>query len=105
MGTLEWQADRCRSGGRQSATRFTATLVDLSRRHVLPHWVAFGARFQRALAVKADGLDSFPWPRYGGQQDGVDSNYNVRSLTGLIQVVEALRDVGRIAEGLALLNV
>jgi predicted ATPase/DNA-binding winged helix-turn-helix (wHTH) protein len=89
-------------GDQVAAARYTVMLVDLSRQHVLPHWSAFGARFEQVLLVRAGGRrgDS---PRRSGR-DEVDPNFSFRSLTGLMQLAEALGQIGRIAEGLALLK-
>jgi hypothetical protein len=92
-------------GDQVAAAHHTARLLDLSRQHVLPHWIAFGARFERALVVKAGGLrDGFP-PRSGGQEERASPNFSFRSLAGLTQIVEALCEAGQIAEALALLLV
>jgi hypothetical protein len=91
-------------GDRVAAARYTVMLVDLSRQHVLPHWAAFGARFERVLVVKAGGLGGGSPRRSGGQEERVDPNLSFRSLTGLMPLAEALGQVGRVAEGLALLE-
>jgi predicted ATPase/DNA-binding winged helix-turn-helix (wHTH) protein len=91
-------------GDQVAAARYTATLVDLSRQHTLPHWAAFGARFEQVLVVRAGGLDSGSRRRSSGQEEGVDPNFSFRSLTGLTLLAEALGQVGRIAEGLSLLE-
>jgi hypothetical protein len=91
-------------GDQAAAARYTVMLVDLSRQHALPHWAAFGARFERVLVVKAGGLGGSSPRRSGGQEERVDPNFSFRSLTGLTQLAEALGQVGRIAEGLALLE-
>jgi hypothetical protein len=91
-------------GDQVSAARYTVMLVDLSRQHVLPHWAAFGARFERVLVVKGGGLGGGSPRRFGGEEERVDPNFSFRSLTGLTQLAEALGEVGRIAEGLALLE-
>jgi predicted ATPase len=91
-------------GDQVAAARYTVILVDLSRQHVLPHWAAFGARFERVLVVKGGGRRGGSPRRPSGQGEGVDPNFSFRSLTGLTQLAEALGQVGRIAEGLALLQ-
>ena len=86
------------------AARYTVMLVDVSRQHVLRHWSAFGARFERVLVVMAGGLgDGFP-RRSSGQEEGDGPNFSFRSWTPLMPLAEALGKVGRIAEGLALLE-
>ncbi len=91
-------------GDQVAAARYTIMLVDLSRRHALPHWSAFGARFERVLAVRAGDPDDGSRRRSSGQEEGGDPNFSFRSLTGLTQLAEALGKAGRITEGLALLE-
>jgi predicted ATPase len=90
-------------GDQVAAARYTAMLVDLSRQHALPHWAAFGARFERVFVVKAGGLDNGSRRRPGGHGEA-DPNFSFRSLTGLMLLAEALGQVGRVAEGLAVLE-
>ncbi len=86
------------------ATRYTDRLVDLSRQHVLPRWSSFGARYARVLAIKAGHLGGgFP-RRSDGHEEKVEPNFSFPSLTGLMPLAEALGQVGRAAEGLALLE-
>jgi predicted ATPase/DNA-binding winged helix-turn-helix (wHTH) protein len=87
-----------------AAARYTVMLVDLSRQHVLPHWAAFGARFERVLAAKAGGLGDGSRPRSSRQEGAGDPNFSFRSLTGLMLLAEALGQVGRVAEALALVE-
>jgi predicted ATPase len=56
-------------GDQVAAARYTVMLVDLSRQHALPHWAAFGARFERVLAVKLNGLGGDSSPRFPGQEE------------------------------------
>jgi hypothetical protein len=91
-------------GDQAAASQYAAILVDLSRRYALPHWAAFGARFERVFAVKAGGLGGDSPRRSGGQEERVDPNFSFRSLTGLMPLAEALGQAGRIAEGLALIE-
>jgi predicted ATPase len=91
-------------GDQVAAARYTSMLVDLSRQHVLPHWAAFGARFERVLVVKAGGLGGGSPRRSSGQEERVDPNFSFRSLTGLMLLAEALGQAGRIAESLAFIE-
>jgi predicted ATPase len=91
-------------GDQSAAVRYTAMLVDLSRQHALPHWASFGARFEQVLVIKTGGLDSGSRRRRGGQAEAADPNFSFRSPTGLMQLAEALGEVGRITEGLAALE-
>lgn len=91
-------------GDQVAAARYTAMLVDLSRQHALPHWASFGARFERVCVIKAGGLDNGSRRRSGSRDDAVDPNFSFRFLTGLMPLAEVLGQVGRVAEGLAVLE-
>ena len=93
------------TGDQAAAARYTVTLIDLSRQHVLPHWSAYGVRFERVLVAKAGGLGGGSPRRSGGQEGNADPNFSFRSVTGLMPLAEALGQVGRIAEGLAVVEV
>ena len=87
-----------------AAARHTARLVELSRQRALPHWAAFGARFERVLVIRAGGLDGGSRKQTSGQDEMAAPNFSFRSLSGLTQLAEALGQAGRIAEGLAALG-
>jgi predicted ATPase/DNA-binding winged helix-turn-helix (wHTH) protein len=91
-------------GDDAAAARYTDLLVDLSRRHVLPRWSSFGARYGRILAVKAGGPGGHSPRRSGGQEQQVEPNFSFPSLTGLMPLADALGQAGRATEGLALLE-
>jgi predicted ATPase len=90
-------------GDRVAATNYTAKLVELSRQHALPHWAAFGARFEQVLVIKAGDADGGSRRQPGGQDEMAAPNFSFRSLSGLTQLAEALGQAGRTAEGLAAL--
>jgi hypothetical protein len=90
-------------GSRGAATSYTAKLVELSRQHALPHWAAFGARFEQALAFNAGGTDSGSL-RHGGGEEAIGPNFSFRSLTGLMWLAEALGQAGRTSEALTVLE-
>ena len=92
-------------GDRVAATKYTARLVELSRQHALPHWAAFGARFEQVLVIKAGDLDGGSRRRPSGQDEVATPNFSFRSLSGLTQLAEALGQAGRTTEGLAALEV
>jgi len=92
-------------GDRVAATKYTAKLVELSRQHALPHWAAFGARFEQVLIIKAGALEGKSRRRPSGQDEVAAPNFSFRSLSGLTQLAEALGQAGRITEGLAALEV
>jgi hypothetical protein len=89
-------------GDRVAATRYTAKLVELSRQHALPHWAAFGARFEQVLVIKAG--DGGSQRRPSGKDEVAAPNFSFRSLSGLTLLVEALGQAGRTTEGLAALE-
>jgi len=89
-------------GDRLAATRYTAKLVELSRQHALPHWAAFGARFEQVLVIKAG--DGGSRRRPSGKDEVAAPNFSFRSLSGLTQLAEALGRAGRTTEGLAALE-
>jgi len=87
-----------------AAANYAAKLVELSRQHALPHWAAFGARFEQVLAIRGGELDGGSRRRPNGQDGMGAPNFSFRSLSGLTQLAEALGQVGRITEGLAALQ-
>jgi predicted ATPase/DNA-binding winged helix-turn-helix (wHTH) protein len=89
-------------GDHVAAARYTAKLVDLSRRNAF--WASFGARFERVLVIKAGGLEGGSRRRASGRDEAVDPNFSFPSLAGLTQLAETLGQAGRISEGLALLE-
>jgi hypothetical protein len=91
-------------GDRFGATKYTAKLVELSRQRALPHWAAFGARFEEVLVIKAVDLDGGWRRRPNGQDEVAAPNFSFRSLSGITQLAEALGQAGRITEGLAALE-
>jgi hypothetical protein len=70
----------------------------------LPHWAAFGARFEQVLVIKAGDLDGGSRRRPNGQDEAAAPNFSFRSLSGLTQLAEALGQAGRFTEGLAALE-
>jgi tetratricopeptide (TPR) repeat protein len=92
------------TGDQVAAARYTVTLIDLSRQHVLPHWSAYGVRFERVLAVKAGGLGGNSPRRPGSQEEWGETNFSLRSVSSLLILAEAFGQMGQIAEALALLK-
>jgi predicted ATPase/DNA-binding winged helix-turn-helix (wHTH) protein len=87
-----------------AATKYTAKLVELSQQHALPHWAAFGARYEQVLVIKAGDLGGGSRRRPSGQDEVAAPNFSFRSLSGLTQLAEALGQAGRTTEGLAALE-
>jgi len=92
------------AGDQVAAARYTAMLVDLSRRHALPHWVAYGLRFEQVLAIRTGARAAGSRPRPRGHDEAVDANFSFLALTPLTQLAEALGQSGRITEGLAMIE-
>jgi hypothetical protein len=90
-------------GDQVAATKYTAKLIELSREHALPHWAAFGARFEQVLFIKTSDLNGGSRGRPSGQEVAAP-NFSFRSLSGLTQLAEALGKAGRTTEGLAALE-
>jgi predicted ATPase/DNA-binding winged helix-turn-helix (wHTH) protein len=91
-------------GDRVATTKYTARLVELSQQHALPHWAAFGARFEQVLVIKAGDLGGRSRRRPSGRDEVAAPNFSFRSLSGLTQLAEALGQAGRTTEGLAALE-
>jgi hypothetical protein len=85
-----------RTGNISAAAGYTRLLVDLSTRHSLSHWAPYGARYRRVIALKGGNV--------GGIEEVGQTDANLRSLTGLTELVGALTSAGRSAEGLAALD-
>jgi predicted ATPase len=85
-----------RTGNLSAAADYTRLLVDLSTRHSLSHWAAFGARYRRVIVLKGGNV---------GGIEGIDqADANLRALPGSTELIEALTKAGRSAEGLAVLD-
>jgi hypothetical protein len=90
-------------GNLNAAACYTEMLLELSRKHSLSLWRAFGSMFQKVVALKSGNLATAPRLL----QFGIDewpSNFSYQSLIGLTELVESAVDSGRIAEGLALVE-
>jgi predicted ATPase len=85
-----------RTGNISAAAGYTRLLVDLSTRHSLSHWAPYGARYRRVIALKGGNV--------GGIEEVGQTDANLRSLTGLTELVGALTSAGRSADGLAALD-
>ncbi len=91
-------------GNLAAAARYTGMLLDHSRKHSLPLWSEFGARFQRVVVLKGGDLDTGSRLLQAGPDEIAEPNFSFRSLTGLTELAEALAHAGRIAEGLAVVE-
>jgi predicted ATPase len=87
-----------------AAADYTRLLLDLSTRHHLSLWAPFGAWYRRVIALKGGNVGT-RWQPSGASTEEIDqSDPKSPSLTGLIELVEALTRVGRSAEARALLD-
>jgi Tetratricopeptide repeat len=91
-------------GNLDVAKRYTGMLLAQSRQHSVFHWDGFGARFRAILALKGANLDTGSQLPHSHDDDYVGPNLNFPFLTGLTELAEALSDVGRTSEALALLE-
>ncbi|MEA2808857.1 MAG: hypothetical protein QOJ17_2998 [Rhodospirillaceae bacterium] len=92
------------TGNLGAAADYTRLLVDLSTRHSLSHWAPFGARYRRVVALKGGNVSRSSRPPDASVEEIDQPDSNLRSLTGLTELVEALTKVGRSAEALAALD-
>jgi hypothetical protein len=88
-------------GNLNAAVRYTEMLLELSRKHSLSLWSAFGSMFERVIALKGGN----PAPASRLLQFRIDEppkrNFSFRSLNGLTELVESAVHSGRFTEGLA----
>jgi tetratricopeptide (TPR) repeat protein len=91
-------------GNLTTAAHYTDLLVDISRKHDLRLWSAYGSRFQKAVVLMAGDIDAGARLLDISLDEIAQSNVGVRSPTGLTQIVEILVRGGRMAEGLAVLK-
>jgi hypothetical protein len=91
-------------GNLTTAAHYTALLVDISRKHDLRLWSAYGSRFQKAVVLLAGDSDARLQLLNISLEEIAQSNVGVRSPTGLSQIVEILVRAGRMAEGQAVLQ-
>ena len=91
-------------GNLAAAAHYTGMLFDQSRKHGLPLWSEFGARFKRAVVLKGGDLDTGSRLLHAGPDEIAEPNVSFRSFTGLTELAEALAQAGRIAEGLAVVE-
>jgi predicted ATPase/DNA-binding winged helix-turn-helix (wHTH) protein len=91
-------------GNLAAAAHYTGMLLDHSRQHNLPHWAAFGSRFQRVVVLKGGDLDTGSRLLQTGLDETAEPNFSFRLVTSLSELTNALAHAGRIAEGLAVLE-
>jgi len=91
-------------GNLAAAAHYTAMLLDHSRRHSLSLWSAFGSRFRSLVYIKGGEFDTGLHWLQTGLDEIAGPNVIFQFLTGLAELAEALGRVGRIAEGLAVVE-
>jgi predicted ATPase len=92
------------TGNLGAAADYTRLLVDLTTTHGLSHWAPYGVSYRRVVALKGGNVGTSSQPPDASLEEIGQSDPNMRSLTGLTELVEALMKTGRSAEGLALLD-
>jgi predicted ATPase/DNA-binding winged helix-turn-helix (wHTH) protein len=91
-------------GNLKGAVRYTEMLLELSRKHSLSLWSAFGSMFQSVIAIKGGNLAAAPRLLQFGIDERPKRSFGFRSLNGLTELVESAVHSGRIVEGLALVE-
>jgi hypothetical protein len=80
-------------GNITAAANYSGFLLDLSRKHSLPLWSGYGSILRRAVSIRTSSFDEI-----------AEAKFDLRFLTGLIELGGALADAGRVAEGLAIVE-
>src|SRR3954452_5454197 len=91
-------------GNLAASERYTEMLLDHSRKHGFAVWNDFASRLKGVVLVKAGDLDGGSPLLRTGLDEITDPNSGLWFLTGLNQMAEALGHVGRVTEGLALVE-
>jgi predicted ATPase/DNA-binding winged helix-turn-helix (wHTH) protein len=89
-------------GNLAAAARYTAMLIDHSRKHSLPLWSDLGTRLQRVVVLKGGDFEAGLRLLPTGPDEIAEPNFNF--LIFLSELAEALTHAGRVAEGLAVLE-
>jgi predicted ATPase/DNA-binding winged helix-turn-helix (wHTH) protein len=92
-------------GTLSTAAHYTGMLVDSSRKHDLPVWSAYGSWLQRAVVLMGGDIVAGAQLLDISLDEAALSKLGFRSINGLTQLAEALGRAGRIAEGLAFVEV
>src|SRR6185312_12636097 len=91
-------------GNLTAAAHYAGVLIDHSKKNNLRLWSAFGSRFSRVIAIRNGDL-GIGLQQLNNELDEVaEPDLKFRFLTGLGQLIEALAEAGRIAEGHALIE-
>jgi hypothetical protein len=88
-------------GNLARAAHFAGLLLEESIKHSLPLWSELGARFKRAVLLRGGGSIAGSRLLQVGPDEIAEPNVSFQSFTGLTELVEALAQAGRVAEGLA----
>ena len=91
-------------GNLAAAAHYAGVLINHSNKNNLKLWSAFGSRFSRVIAIRNGDLDSGLRQLNTELDEVAETDFRFRFLTGLGQLVEALAEAGRIAEGHAVLE-
>jgi predicted ATPase len=91
-------------GNLTAAAHYAGILIDHSKKNNLKLWSAFGSRFSRIVAIRNGDLETGLQQLKTELEEVAETDFRFRFLTGLGQLVEALVEAGRIAEGNAMLE-
>lgn len=89
------------AGKLAAADRYTEMLLDHSRKHGFGVWNDFASRLKGVVLVKAGDLAGGTPLLRAGPYEINEPDAGLWSLTGLVQMAEALGHAGRLADGLA----
>jgi hypothetical protein len=91
-------------GNLAAAAHYAEMLFDESTKHGLPLWSELGARFKRAVVLRGGGPVTGSRLLQAGPEEIAEPNVRFQSIMGLTELVEALAEAGRVAEGLAMIE-
>jgi tetratricopeptide (TPR) repeat protein len=89
------------TGNLSAALNHTRLLVDLTNRHGLSHWAAYGAGYRRIVALKSANADTSSRPPNAPIEEIDQSDLGFQPLSAIVELVEALIRLGRRDEALA----
>jgi predicted ATPase len=91
-------------GNLTAAAHYAGVLIDHAKKNNLRLWSAFGSRFSRVIAIRNGDLGTGSQQLNNELDEVAEPDFRFRFLTGLGQLIEALAEAGRIAEGHALIE-
>jgi predicted ATPase len=91
-------------GNLAAAAHHTRRLLDLSKKHRLLAFAAYGSQYQKVVDLTAGDVDTGSPPRESGVDEIARPNPSFRSMAGRGELTHALVHAGRGAEELAVLD-